>query len=141
MIKEALLELIKYSVDKLEYRTNEEFTSTEDYDLKVLPKYSISTFCNCDNSEIYKVCVACSVFDAKDKSNPFSINAEVSGIFHVKKVDEVSQLINYNAVAILLPYLRNAVTMLSALAEQSTIFLPIIDVYSLREELAAKDNH
>lgn len=141
MIKESVLELIKYSVDKLEYKINESYSPTGDYELKILPKYSISTLCNCDNNEIYKVCIACSIFDENDENNPFSINVEISGVFHVNNIDEVANLINFNAVAILLPYLRNAVTMLTALAGQPSIILPIIDVYSLREELATKDNH
>ena len=138
MIKEAVLELVKYSVDKLEYQANEEFIPTENAEIEIKPKYKISTFCNCDDKEIYKVSISCSILDAADKGSPFGINVEVCGVFHVKKMDEVAQLINYNAVAILLPYVRNAITMLTTLAEQPPIFLPIIDVYSLREELAAE---
>ena len=136
MKKEAILELIRYSVDKLEYRANELYEQKENSRIQIAPKYKISTFCNSDNKEIYKVCISCSIFEASNESDPFSIDVQISGVFHVKKIDEASQLINFNAVAILLPYLRNAVTMLSVLAEQKSIFLPIIDVYSLREELA-----
>ena len=141
MNKEAVLELIKYSVDKLEYQKNEQYIQAANREIQIKPKFNIATFCNNDDKEIFKVCITCSIMDAKSIDDPFNIAVQVSGIFHVKKSDDAAQLINYNAVAILLPYVRNAITMLCALAEEPSIFLPLIDVYALREELAVQIEH
>jgi len=66
----------------------------------------------------------------------------LSGKFEVEseKRNNNLSLIKSNATAILFPYLRNAVSMLTALSNIPTLTLPVFNIVALFEEYEKKAN-
>lgn len=76
-----------------------------------------------------------------EKQGEYSLKISVSGFFHVEE-DKLSEdmdtelLIKSNAVAILMPYLRGEVSLLTAQPETESVVMPVFNVNAM---LADKD--
>lgn len=72
---------------------------------------------------------------ANSEENPFPVDIVVSitAVFDISKLpeSEVSQFLELQAVQILFPYVRNAVSTLTTTAMMAPIILPVIDVKQL----------
>lgn len=68
------------------------------------------------------------------QSETVSINIEVAGYFIINSQDEPEILSNYlviNGTAILFPYIRSMISMLSSLDSENAIILPTINTNNL----------
>ena len=65
-----------------------------------------------------------------DKEREYSIEVTLTGYFIVEgaSVELNMKLLSQNAVAILMPYLRSEVTLLTSQPETETVVLPIFDI-------------
>lgn len=68
-----------------------------------------------------------------DTSLPFYINVEIEGDFALSENDQADILMKQNAVAILFPYLRSTLTMLTTVANINPIILPTINLAKMFE--------
>ncbi len=71
------------------------------------------------------------------KTGEYDLDIRLSGYFYVADVESIEvekQLIKSNAVAILLPYMRSQVSILTSQPETRSEMLPIINVYNLVED-------
>jgi preprotein translocase subunit SecB len=136
------MDLIEYSVDRLVYRKNDKYDLLSERELEINPKFSITAYSNTDDPAISKVSVSCDIFEnAQEDGHPFTIGVTVSGVFQLFDSENAEALIKYNAVAILLPYVRSAVSLLSSQSGGPPIILPIINVYSLQSESEKTSNN
>ena len=80
-----------------------------------------------DNQEHYKVTLVLN--GKKDKEYIFKI--VLSGFFEIKNAENISDketLIHKNAVAIMMPYLRSEVSLLTSQPETNSIVMPIFNI-------------
>lgn len=76
--------------------------------------------------------------DIKDKKGVVEINISVVGIFYFKENLDIKRLPNYfaiNAPAILFPYIRAYISLLTSLSGIGTVLLPTMNLSSLGEVL------
>ena len=89
-----------------------------------------------DEENMYRVSVSIS----GEKQNEYSLFVKLSGFFCVEGGKEVSEdmkngLMSKNAVAIMLPYLRNQVSVLTSQPYTESAVLPLLNVQSLFENM------
>ena len=71
-----------------------------------------------------------------DKKDEYELQLSLTGFFEIQNSDELSDstvqaLIEKNAVAILMPYLRSEVTLLTAQPETDSVVLPTFNINKL----------
>ena len=71
-----------------------------------------------------------------DKKEEYELQISLTGFFEIQNSDELSDsivqaLIEKNAVAILMPYLRSEVTLLTAQPETDSVVLPTFNINKL----------
>lgn len=127
--EKCALTLEKMVFDKLLF-AREDFSSNEK------PKFTfkISAGKKTDD-DIYKVTIVLLV----NKDKEYNIEIALSGFFSVNtnmNIDDehVKKLINKNAVAILMPYVRSELTLLTAQPGMESIVLPPINISAMMDK-------
>ena len=74
-----------------------------------------------------------------EKQEEYSILISLSGFFKIEKQEEIDdemvrQLINKNTVAIMMPYLRSELTLLTAQPDTDSAVLPPFNINAMMEE-------
>jgi len=83
------------------------------------------------------------IIGAKEEETPvpFYAEAEIEGEFSIKSKEDIYPIIKMNAVAIMFPYLRSTLSMLTALMNIDPIVLPVINLVQMfeNEEKGTRD--
>lgn len=108
--------------DKIEFE-RKGFKSAEEL------KFKLQVQVGTNEEGLYKVTLALN----GDKADEYSIQIILSGYFQIDGSDDlddkmVRDLINKNAVAILMPYLRSQLTLLTAQPEVDSVVLPPFNI-------------
>ena len=74
-----------------------------------------------------------------EKQEEYSILISLSGFFKIEKQEEIDdemvrQLINKNTVAIMMPYLRSELTLLTAQPDTDSVVLPPFNINAMMEK-------
>jgi preprotein translocase subunit SecB len=74
------------------------------------------------------------------KESEYDLKVRLTGYFEFDETDNISkeELLRKNAVAILMPYVRTQITMLTSQPETDSLVLPLINVANLMDELVKK---
>lgn len=88
-----------------------------------------------NNEDIYKVTIVMSV----EKEREYEIEISLSGFFSVntdamEKDTDITALISKNTVAILMPYMRSELSLLTAQPGMECIVMPPINVNAMMEQ-------
>ncbi|MDO4343709.1 MAG: protein-export chaperone SecB [Eubacteriales bacterium] len=110
----------------VELRLNQEFKNIDDGPVDIKVGFDINVNKLPDSSEaIVELTV---VVGTEDSTNPFYIKATEGAMFRWEKdVKDVDILLQQNAPAILLGYLRSVIAMLTAVSPYAAYNLPVID--------------
>jgi len=89
--------------------------------------FEIDTLRNIENENFHKVVIKVGV----SKEAEYELMVEISGVFEF--VDSVPEeikedLLTKNAVAILMPYIRSEISILTAQPDTDSLVLPILDI-------------
>ena len=130
------LTLLKFEVNKMYFDLNENYRPDVDQKMPLEPRLSVAIMEAEDEKYIKKVTLSCFVFEEPENKNfPFTCSVQVSGTFRTEENEQgkkaAEHLIQYNATAILLPYLRAIHSQITCLAEKRPVRIPIINVYEL----------
>lgn len=79
-----------------------------------------------------------SVFGKKEQEYEFEIVA--SGYFTLDPGEDPMQIIKQNAVAIIFPYIRSQISLLTAQPEMTPVVLPPVNIVQLLEDAVNEDN-
>lgn len=87
-----------------------------------------------NEEEIYKVAIKLQ----GEKADEYKIMIEINGLFTFSALADINyelkkKLISNNAVAILIPYLRSEVSLLTAQPETDSVVLPAFNINALME--------
>ena len=90
-------------------------------------KFSLQVQIGKNKDNIYKVTL---VLDG-DKKEEYELKISLTGLFEIQNSDVTQSLIDKNAVAILMPYLRSEVTLLTAQPDTDSVVLPAFNINKL----------
>jgi preprotein translocase subunit SecB len=138
MKAESILKFNGYVVEKLNFQLNKKFVHEKEIAISPAFNREIEKL----DANKYLVRVKVVIGDLESEEQPFYIEVILSGKFEVEseKRNNNLSLIKSNATAILFPYLRNAVSMLTALSNIPTLTLPVFNIVALFEEYEKKAN-
>lgn len=127
----SVLELRNYLVKKINFSLNEKFNFSIQKEVQIAPRFKR------DILKIDEDNVAVDLSINIDKEDvPFFIEIEIEGIFKLNQWEENDNrvIIENNAVAILFPYLRSLVTMVTANANFNPYILPVMNISAMFDE-------
>lgn len=121
-----------YRIVNIDYKRLE---STEEFDSESKDFMDLSAFVGIteDNNEAH-IKVTCLLNDIE---NLRKVTIEIVGIFEIALKDaseeEIKKILAVNGVAILFPYVRAAMSVISSLDNENSILLPTINTTSFHE--------
>ncbi|MGW8124558.1 protein-export chaperone SecB [Staphylococcus xylosus] len=117
-----------YVFKKLSYVANEGF-SPQSKQLDLKPEINVQVHLDKGSKEF--VIVLSLIENSKEDHTPFNLDVEMIGIFNYTEdfEDDLNTIIENNAIAIMFPYLRSAITDLTQKTNEFPPFiLPIINI-------------
>ena len=83
--------------------------------------------------------VTLELFGNEDKDGPIYIAVRLVGVFYISAAssDQFAHLLNYNTVAMMMPYIRSQITLLTSQPGLTPLILPVVDVNKLVNSQAA----
>lgn len=126
---ESVLKLKKIAFDKIEF-IRLGFQSNHELELKMQ-----STISQKEDSEVYRVTL---ILRGK-KPEEYTLEISLSGFFSIETKGEMPDdlkktLVTKNSVAILMPYLRSEVSLLTAQPEVDCVILPVFNINNMLED-------
>lgn len=132
MQSKSCLTLKNYMVKTINFSINEDFVFPEDEPIRINPTFQREIHKIDDDNVIVNL-----IFSINNDNNdmPFSVYADIQGVFHLENWEQPDQLplITSNAVAILFPYLRTLVSMVTANANITPYVLPVMNIAAMFE--------
>ena len=131
MMAEAAIELMNYEIEEIKYTRSEYEENQSQSKFQFSVEVGLS-----EDLEAGKVTLETLVPDNKEKRQ---ISVRISGYYKVNEVfgqdrlEVLKELISVNGTAILLPYLRSIVSMVSTL-DGNSIILPTLNVFELLKQ-------
>ncbi len=125
---ESVLKLNKIVFDKIEFKRLG-FENDNELELEIQSNISQR-----QETEIYKVTL---ILKGK-KPEEYTLEISLSGFFSIETDDELTEnlkniLVTKNSVAILMPYLRSEVSLLTAQPEVKCVVLPAFNINNMLE--------
>ena len=126
----SCLTLKNYIVKTMNFSINEDFQFNQDENINVNPEFKRQIRKVDDDTAVVnlKFCI-----NNEKKDMPFSMEVDIEGLFHLENWEQPEQLpmITLNAIAILFPYLRSIISMVTANANISPYVLPVMNISAL----------
>lgn len=134
MPKANVLHFLGYTVDELTFKLKPADTVDTEKSIELLPK--LSRKIEKTNDENYSISIGVTL-DQEDL--PFTAQVSMTGRFLLQGIKNPEQTMKVNAAAILYPYVRAAISMLTTLANVSPVVLPPVNFVKLFEESAKEE--
>lgn len=129
-----VLHFLGYTVDELTFKLKPADTVDTEKSIELLPK--LSRKIEKTNDENYSISIVVTL-DQEDL--PFTAQVSMTGRFLLQGIKNPEQTMKVNAAAILYPYVRAAISMLTTLANVPPVVLPPVNFVKLFEESAKKE--
>ena len=129
-----VLHFLGYTVDELTFNLKPADTVDTKKSIELLPK--LSRKIEKTNDENYSISIGVTL-DQEDL--PFTAQVSMTGRFLLQGIKNPEQTMKVNAAAILYPYVRAAISMLTTLANVSPVVLPPVNFVKLFEESAKEE--
>lgn len=129
-----VLHFLGYTVDELTFNLKPADTVDTEKSIELLPK--LSRKIEKTNDENYSISIGVTL-DQEDL--PFTAQVSMTGRFLLQGIKNPEQTMKVNAAAILYPYVRAAISMLTTLANVSPVVLPPVNFVKLFEESAKEE--
>ncbi len=129
-----VLHFLGYTVDELTFKLKPADTVDTEKSIELLPK--LSRKIEKTNDENYSISIGVTL-DQEDL--PFTAQVSMTGRFLLQGIKNPEQTMKVNAAAILYPYVRAAISMLTTLANVPPVVLPPVNFVKLFEESAKEE--
>lgn len=135
----AILQFLGYRVDELLFAAKKELSGTTE---QIVLEPSFSRTIKQAGSEEYDVTIGVKL---EQNDLPFEARLSLTGRFKCEDVSDVPKMLKVNAVAILYPYVRATLSMLTTIAAVPPVIVPTINLAKMFEQeeqsklLEAKD--
>ena len=124
--------MITYSLkaltaDELSFKVNP-LKASPDTKFEIKPFFSRQIRQANENPKINIVMLECKIESTEESPKPFNITARMIGVFEVQNMetDEDKRIFAVNATETIFPYLRSAITNLTAVALINPLTLPVV---------------
>lgn len=125
----AVIEFKGYRIENIDFKT---YSSEDEFSEIELENGQISIWIGF--SDDHKEALLKITTIVLDASQLRSIVLELSGQFEINcSVEESQEFLKYNGVAIMFPYVRSIISMISSLDNENAIVLPTINVSNLMD--------
>lgn len=133
MQAKSCLSLENYIVKTMKFSINENFDFGTDATITLNPEFT-RNINKIDDDTVLVNLIFC--IDNKNADMPFDMEVNIEGVFRLENWEqpEMLPLIRSNSVAILFPYLRSVVTMLTANANISPYVLPVMNIAAMFDQ-------
>ena len=133
MQAKSCLSLENYVVKTMKFSINENFDFGTDATITLNPEFT-RNINKIDDDTVLVNLIFC--IDNKNADMPFDMEVNIEGIFRLENWEqpEMLPLIRSNSVAILFPYLRSVVTMITANANISPYVLPVMNIAAMFDQ-------
>ena len=122
---EPTISLEKYEIEEITYSRIVDESDFQSENLQVSVKSGLT-----EDKKYGKVTLEAKFFD-KEKNK--KVSARISGYYTINVEEDSENYIAINGTAILYPYLRSAISMISTLYSQDAVLIPTINVLSILE--------
>ena len=135
MQAKSCLSLENYIVKTMRFSINENFDFGTDATITLNPEFTRNINKIDDDTVLVNLIFS---IDNKNTDIPFNMEVNIEGVFRLENWEqpEVLPLIRSNSVAILFPYLRSVVTMITANANISPYVLPVMNIAAMFDQNA-----
>lgn len=127
------LMFVDYNIINIDFKINSKFK----FEKPIEVEFSMETEISFSNDKSASVTLNCIIFDDSEKRNlPFTLKITITGNFKIEgEIDNEGfmKFCELNGTTVLFPYLRTAVTNITATANQPPLVLPLINVHSLNK--------
>ena len=117
--KKPVIEFEAYRITNIDYKAYDDLKDLEEF---AEDKSALSAWVGIDEEEEHAQIKLKAV--VSDEDNLRSITVEVAGAFKINDKNDVKSHLTSNGTAILLPYLRSIVSMVSSFDNKNAILLP-----------------
>lgn len=117
--KKPVIEFEAYRIINIDYKAYDDLKDLEEF---AEDKSALSAWVGIDEEEEHAQIKLKAV--VSDEDNLRSITVEVAGAFKINDKNDVKSHLTSNGTAILLPYLRSIVSMISSFDNKNAILLP-----------------
>ena len=130
------------TADELSFKVNP-IRITQDTKFEIKPFYSRQIRQRNDNPKIHLVMLECKIESTEEAPKPFNLIARFVGVFEVEdvKTEDDKRLFALNATETMYPYLRAAITNLTADALINPLTLPVVSGATLFPDDRGKDQY
>lgn len=127
-------EELSYTINRVKMEKNTKF--------EIKPQFSRTIRRVQENDKLYFVSLEVKVESTETEPKPFNLKARLVGIFEAEdvKTDEDRQVLAISTTEIVYPYLRNAVSALTANAFINPLILPVIPAGTMFPEDRGEKN-
>lgn len=133
MQSNSCLTLKNYIVKTINFSINDDFQFNKNTTISINPEFKRQIKKLDDDTAVVNLgfCI-----NNENNDMPFSMEIDIEGLFQLKDWEQPHQfpIINTNAIAILFPYLRSLVSMVTANANISPYVLPVMNITALFQE-------
>lgn len=124
----AVLQFLGYRVDTMQYKLKPDYTaSSEAIELNPIFNRIIQQA----NDDEYHVTIG---VELRQATLPFDAELALTGRFKYKGEIDVQKILKVNAVAILYPYVRSTLSLMTTLAEVAPVIIPTINLVRMFEQ-------
>ena len=117
----SILRFQNYTVKRLAYTMEQDFQNIENESIDLNPRFARTIKKRSDDEYSLSLDVQ---IGGSGQPIPFSLDISVEGVFSTNQVEDPEKAMKINATAILFPYVRALITMVSNLASIPPIILP-----------------
>lgn len=130
----SVIEFNKYVIEKIIFTVNKNYKPSDNINLEVQFKYR---FDYKSEERIAVIELGCNIFKDLKENHPFSLEVELIGFFKYAaelEKEQLEMLLKVNGTAILFPYLRSIVSIITVNSGFDPIILPVINVHKVFEQ-------
>lgn len=128
--QKPVIEFESYRITNIDFRV---YDDVSDIDKLNITEGNINASVSVDdNFEYARLKISTTIVD---KENLRTILAEITGFFHINEEDQqkAEKYIRLNGTAILLPYLRTTISILTSLDNKDAVILPTINTHNFSD--------
>lgn len=137
---QPIIKLKSYRIDDLQYSINEDKVNSIPPAFHINPSIGIN-----ETKDVGQVTLDVSLKVESDESPTRVVTTKVTALFELSSsltsIDEISHALIVNGTAIVFPYVRSLISMITGLDSSQTILLPTIntqELFDLRDTSSAK---
>lgn len=127
----SVMSLNRYTVKSIGFELNANYVPNEQHTIKIAPKFE--RIIHKIDDENFQLTLSVRIATSEENPVPFNVNVAISGDFHLKNWEssENVNLYRLSAPAILFPYLRSIITMVTADSGFPPYIMPIVNIAKL----------